>query len=97
MKQKPIHCSEVTSYVCENLTEGLNSPRCRALKKHLAECPNCTAYLDSLRKTVRLFKNVRDPRLPGNVRKHLHSVISVEELGKGRQRGRRTRRRTNRD
>ena len=94
MKQRPIRCSEVASYVCENLTEGLNSPRCRALKKHLAECPNCTAYLDSLRKTVRLFKTVGDPRLPGNVRKHLHSVINVEELRKAGQRGRRTRRPT---
>lgn len=95
MKRKPIRCSEVASYVCENLTEGINSPRCRALKKHLAECPNCTAYLDSLRKTVHLFKTVGDPRLPGNVRKHLHSVINVEELRKGRQRGRRTSSRTN--
>ena len=94
MRRKPIRCSEVASYVCENLTEGLNSPRCRALKKHLAECPNCTAYLDSLKKTVYLFKTIKDPRLPGSVRKHLHSVISVEEARKGRQRGRKTARRT---
>lgn len=97
MKRKTIRCSEVASYVCENLTEGLNSPRCRALKKHLAECPNCTAYLDSLRKTVHLFKTVGDPRLPGNVRKHLHSVINVEELTKRRPRRRRTPRPTSPD
>jgi len=77
MKRRPIKCKEVALYLCENLTEGLNSARCRALKKHLAHCPNCTAYLDSLRKTVYLFKAYRDPRVPGKTRKKLHSILRL--------------------
>lgn len=77
--RRKVHCTDVASYLCENLTEGLNSRRCRALKKHLALCPNCTAYLDSLRKTVYLYKAYQDPRLKGKTRKKLHSVLKFLE------------------
>lgn len=78
MRRKQIHCSEMAAYLCENMTEGLNSPQCLALRKHLAGCPNCTAYLDSLRKTVYLFKTVRDPHLPRTLRRKLHSVVRLQ-------------------
>ncbi len=77
MKRRVIHCSEMAAYLCENLTEGLNTARCRALKRHLAQCPNCTAYLDSLRKTVYLYKAHSNPRLRGQARKKLHSVLKI--------------------
>ncbi len=79
MKRKPINCKEMASYLCENLTGGLNSARCRALKKHLAHCPNCTAYLDSLRKTVYLYKFYQDPRSPGKTLKKLHSMLKLQK------------------
>ena len=75
MKPRKTHCSEMARYLCENLTEGLNSKKCRALRKHLAECPNCTAYLDSLRKTVLLYKAYRSPRVPSGKRKKLHKLF----------------------
>ena len=77
MKRKQIKCKEVASYLCENLTEGMNSAKCRALKKHLSGCPNCTAYLDSLRKTVYLYKTYQDPRTPGKTHRKLHSVLKL--------------------
>jgi len=77
MKRKAIKCKQMASYLCENLTDGLASARCRALKKHLAHCPNCTAYLDSLRKTVYLYKTYPDPLVPWKTRKKLHSILRL--------------------
>lgn len=63
MKKHRVRCGNVVRYICDNLDEGLNSRRCREIRRHLKNCPNCTAYLDSLKKTVSLYKSVRNPRL----------------------------------
>ena len=65
MKTKTVNklsCNEVAKYVCENLDEYLNSRECRAIRKHLQTCPKCTKQLDSLKKTVILYRNCPDSR-----------------------------------
>ncbi len=52
------NCRSVHRYVCENLDENINSARCRAIRKHLQTCPDCTAYLDSIKKTVLLYRTM---------------------------------------
>ncbi len=64
MKTNPaskVRCTEVAKYVCENLDEQLNSRKCRAIKKHLQTCPKCSADLDSLKKTVFLYRTCPTP------------------------------------
>lgn len=77
MKKTRIHCKDVVKHVCDNLDEGLNSSRCREIKKHLAKCPNCAAYLDSMKNTVSLYKRLKDRRLPGKTRLRLHAVLKL--------------------
>ena len=73
-------CSDVYLYVCTNLDQNLNSARCRRIKKHIAECPDCNAYLDSLRKTVFLYREYPTPRVPQSVHRRLFKVIrTIEE------------------
>lgn len=57
-------CTDVYLHICDNLDQDINSPRCRQIKKHLATCPDCRAYLDSLKKTVALYRAVPAPRAP---------------------------------
>ena len=80
MKTKPLHavqCKDVAKQLCENLDQQMNSRLCREIKKHLRECPNCTADLDSLKKTISLYKNVPSPRLPNSVHKKLYAVLKL--------------------
>jgi hypothetical protein len=78
MRKTRLHCKQVVLHICDNLDEGINSARCREIRKHLAKCPNCTAYLNSMKKTVSLYKRVKDPRLPGKVRLRLHSILKLK-------------------
>jgi len=78
MKKKPVKCPDVLEHICEELDTRLSSAKCRRLRRHLEECPNCTAYLDSLRKTISLYASVPSPRLPGKARKRLFAVLHLK-------------------
>lgn len=72
-------CSSVYVYICTNLDQDLNSARCRQIKKHISECPDCSAYLDSLRKTISLYKQYPAPHVPKSVHNRLFKAIRVVE------------------
>ncbi|MBI3787476.1 MAG: zf-HC2 domain-containing protein [Ignavibacteriales bacterium] len=79
MKQTKLHCSDVVKHICDELDQKLNSKQCREIKKHLAKCPNCTAYLDSMTKTVRLYKLQPNPSVPQKSRKKLYAVLKLHD------------------
>lgn len=74
-----LSCSEVYDHLCDNLDEQLNSESCRQIKAHIAECENCTALLDSLKKTVYLYRHYPTPKLPKKVKKELFAVIRFDK------------------
>ncbi len=74
---KPVKCTAVFRYICDNLDQNLDSPQCRAIKRHLDQCEDCTAYLDSLKKTIRLYRAYPDPRVPGEAHKKLYRELSL--------------------
>jgi hypothetical protein len=78
-------CKGVYKYICENLDANVNSPKCRAIKKHLDACPDCAAYLDSLKKTILLFKREPGPSVPLSVHRRLFKKIDVTLLANSRR------------
>lgn len=78
MKLRKIDCLEVSKHVCGDLDEHIDSKECRAIKKHLASCPNCSAYLDSLKKTVLIYQHIPNPRFPHRSRKKLFATLKIK-------------------
>ncbi len=79
MKTKSVNklrCTEVAKYVCENLDEYLNSRKCRAIKKHLQTCLKCSKQLDSLKKTVFLYRNCPAPGISNQTHRKLIAGLS---------------------
>ncbi len=74
-------CKDVYQHICENLDQDMNSPRCRAIKKHLESCQDCTAYLDSLRKTVSFYRVLSSPAVPKSVERELFKQIDLLAVG----------------
>jgi predicted anti-sigma-YlaC factor YlaD len=56
MKKKPVECKDVMNHICENLHEGLNSERCREIKKHLDNCSSCQEYFKSVELTIECYQ-----------------------------------------
>jgi len=75
-----MNCRQAHKHICESLDEKIDSPRCRAIKKHLEECPNCRHYLKSVKKTVKLYKKLPCPDLSTESRKKLFSALKADKL-----------------
>ncbi len=87
--KKPV-CSDVFRYICENLDENLDSPECREIRKHIKDCPDCVAYLDSLKKTVKLYRICPDPVLPARVRRQLYATLDLPAPARKKRTSRKT-------
>ena len=78
MKRHLIRCSEVAKHICDNLDSQLDSPQCREIRKHIHECPNCYAYLDSVKKTVHLYQVEEAPHVSERARRTLMAVLKLK-------------------
>jgi hypothetical protein len=74
--RKVIPCAEVAKHICENLDEKINSPLCRAIKRHLQACPDCNANLISLKNTIGLYRRYRTPQPTSDCHKNLMAKLA---------------------
>lgn len=49
-------CPDKIEKICLELGEDIDSEVCQELRAHFEECPDCKAFVDSLRKTVYLYR-----------------------------------------
>lgn len=70
-------CSDVYRHICDNLDARLKTRRCREIRLHLKSCPDCSAYLASLKKTVIMVSSVPAPRLPKGAHERLMKALSA--------------------
>jgi len=57
-------CKEVFALLSEYLNLELPRGACQEIETHLAGCPPCIEFVDSLRKTVELCRRYRPAELP---------------------------------
>jgi len=57
-------CKEVFALLSDYLNLELPPDACQAIETHLAGCPPCIEFTESLRKTVELCRGYRPSELP---------------------------------
>lgn len=67
----PIACRELVELVTDYLEGALDRRTRRRFEAHVAGCPNCTAYLEQIRETIRLTGRLRPESLDPGVRAEL--------------------------
>jgi predicted anti-sigma-YlaC factor YlaD len=72
-----INCSDVAKHVQVELDQRLSLGAFKRIKAHLRNCPNCAAYLDSLKRIVLLYRNAPPPRLPKKRRERLFAALKL--------------------
>ncbi|MBN1284267.1 MAG: zf-HC2 domain-containing protein [Anaerolineae bacterium] len=79
---------------CRRLLDGLSlyldgeaeAALCAEIEAHMAECENCRIVVDTLRKTVLLYREESPAPLPSDVRRRLYAALKLEDYlvtGKG--------------
>lgn len=78
MNRKKKQCAAFAMQICERLGEDFDSPRCAAIRTHLAECEDCSRYLRGLEKVVSLYRAYPVPPLPAEIRKKVRRSLKTQ-------------------
>jgi len=76
MKHKS-DCSELLRMMNDYIDQDLPEELCRELEKHLHECEDCTSMVNTIKRTVDLFKSDTCfcPECPPDVKQRLADVL----------------------
>lgn len=70
-------CNRVFRQLCDTLGADMDSPECQAMRAHVSQCANCTAYLASLKKTVELYESYPLPPLSARTKAELMRSVKA--------------------
>ncbi len=70
-----MNCKEVVDLLSDYLANELPKEDVAGIRSHLAGCPNCMAFLDSLNTTVKLTHNLNEEDIPPEVVDRLHAFL----------------------
>ena len=74
-------CKELFSLLSEYLNLELPPDACQEIETHLAACPPCIEFTESLRKTIDLCRHYRPTELPEPIGKHARKEL-LDAYGK---------------
>jgi predicted anti-sigma-YlaC factor YlaD len=76
---KGARCQELLGQVSDYIDGELEAAVCAELEAHLAECHDCRIMVDTVRRTILLYRCEPDPKLPEGVRQRLFEVLKLGE------------------
>ena len=71
--------SQLSDYIDGDLEESL----CAEIEQHMAGCPDCRAVVNTLEKTVELYRSTERTEVPPDVQSRLFKVLKLDEIGQG--------------
>jgi anti-sigma factor RsiW len=70
-RRKPLSCQELVELVTDYLEGALSARDRKRFDEHIAACPHCTAYLETMRITIRTVGRVAEDSLDPGMRDEL--------------------------
>jgi len=73
-----VNCDQVKSLLSEILDDQIADELIDEIKGHLADCPSCHIEVDTLQKTIRIYRAATPPcpTLGDDAKQRLHAVLS---------------------
>ncbi len=68
--------SDLSEYIDGELDEDL----CEEIDRHLSECGNCRVMVDTLRKTVILYREMGHEEVPADAKARLYAVLNLKKV-----------------
>lgn len=73
-------CQRLLNQLSDYVDCQVSQAVCQEIERHLADCPDCRVVVDTLRKTVMLYRACGCDPLPGDVEERLYKVLDLENL-----------------
>ncbi len=74
--QHPI-CCQLRHLLSDYLDGELEAALCAEIEAHLAGCPDCQVLVDTVRKTIILYRSQALAELPTDVKDRLYQVLNL--------------------
>ena len=76
------NCQAMLSQISDFLDGELSEDLCIKLENHLAQCPDCSIVVDTLKKTIYLYReNSASPKhLPNDIKERLFKSLNLDEF-----------------
>ena len=74
-------CHELLNSLSDYVDGTLGEELCTELERHLSDCENCQVVIDTLKKTIYLYKvTAESPEVPDDVRQRLYHRLDLDEF-----------------
>jgi len=75
------NCRELLSSLSDYVDGTLGEELCTELERHLSSCENCQIVVDTLKKTIYLYKvTTTSTELPDDIRQRLYHRLDLEPI-----------------
>ena len=75
------NCRELLSSLSDYVDGTLGEELCTELERHLSDCENCQIVVDTLKKTIYLYKvTTTSTELPDDIRQRLYHRLNLDEF-----------------
>ena len=71
-------CKDVIAQLSDYLDAEAAQELCVSLESHFTECSSCRVYIDTVKKTISLYRSESPLDCPEQVRMRLHTILSFE-------------------
>ena len=72
-------CRDHLGALSDYLDGDLHPEFCAEIERHLAECGDCRIVVDTLRKTVMLYRAYGHEKVPDDAKARLFAVLELEQ------------------
>jgi anti-sigma factor RsiW len=74
------NCHHLLDDLSDFLDGEASAEVCAEIERHLAGCENCRVMVDTLRKTIVLYRDLPQPELPQDARQRLYRSLDLESF-----------------
>ena len=73
-------CQHLLGQLSDYIEGELGRAMCEEIERHLVDCQNCRVVVDTLSKTVALYRTQGQDPMPSNVEGRLYKVLNLESF-----------------
>ncbi len=78
------HCEELLGSLSDYLDGEASARLCAEIAEHMASCERCRVVVDTLRKTVTLYRQLAQPVIPEQARERLYRTLDLTDYLRSR-------------
>lgn len=75
-----VQCMHLLEELSAYLDGAASQDVCAELEQHLSDCADCHVVVDTLRKTIALYRELPKPGLPSEARARLYKMLDLSEF-----------------